>query len=204
MPVQLAPLVILKKVAVVAAIVLAIIAIGYGIKLYSVYQTIKSQVNVKSAYPPPKSKDGRYLYKVNLIGADPTTRMLKIEAFLDGRENYEKTSKIHGEPYSGTWTAVDGGKTKIASGPKTDVLVFYYDMDGAFRATSYTKIDLTIDIEFKFETFFKDFFPVMSFTFDVPGPYEEKLAHFKDSWIHADSVVTEEDLEGWGISLTGE
>lgn len=166
-------------------------------ELYEKHAEIEKQINVEVSFPRVGTTNGVYQYHVWLEGSEKTTMLHRVEVDLDRVPAYSKTNSVSiiGEgwkPYSSN--AKKGG---MKGTPEDDVYL-KFETDDFGYAKSWSLVELTAEVAFEFTPFWMDFYPSMSFSFEVPGPYYRRQESSVDKsikWTSTDDMAPEHEWE---------
>ena len=158
---------------------------------------IEKQINVDVSFPPVGTTGGVYQYHVWLEGSEETTMLHRVEVNLDRVPAYSKTVSVSTigkswKPYSSP--RIKGG---VKGMPDNDVYL-KFEMDDFGYAKSWTLVELTAEVNFKFTQFWIDFNPSVNFPFEVPGPYhrrQEGNVNKTIKWTSNDDMKPENEWE---------
>ena len=186
-----------KRIGLGGLIGILLITAAAFYEFYEKYAEIEKQINVEVSFPQVGTTDGVYQYHVWLEGAEETTILHRVEVNLDRVPAYSKTISVStiGEgwkPYSSK--GVKGG---MKGTPDEDVYL-KFETDGFGYAKSWTLVDLTAEVAFEFTQFWMDFYPSMSFSFEVPGPHHRRQEGSVDKtikWTSTDDMAPEHEWE---------
>ena len=161
---------------------------------------IEKQINVEVSFPPVGATDGVYQYHVWLEGSEETTMLHRVEVNLDRVAAYSKTVSVsivgkNWKPYSSS--RIKGG----VKGVPDDDVYLKFEMTDFGYAKSWTLVELTAEVEFKFTQFWMDFNPSVNFSFEVPGPYhrrQEGSVNKTIKWTSNDDMKPENEWETIG------
>ncbi len=134
---------------------------------------IENQINVEVSFPPVGTTDGVYQYHVWLEGSEKTTMLHRVEVNLERVPAFSDTVSVSTigngwKPYSSP--RIKGGVKGI---PEDDVYLKFETTDFGY-AKSWSLVELTATVEFKFTQYWIDFNPSVNFSFEVPGPYHRR------------------------------
>ena len=158
---------------------------------------IENQINVEVSFPPVGTTDGVYQYHVWLEGSEKTTMLHRVEVNLDRVPAFSDTVSVSTigkgwKPYSSP--RIKGGVKGI---PEDDVYLKFETTDFGY-AKSWSLVELTATVEFKFTQYWIDFNPSVNFSFEVPGPYhrrQEGLVNKTIKWKSKDDMAPENEWE---------
>jgi len=158
---------------------------------------IEKQINVEVSFPRVGTTDGVYQYHVWLEGAEKTTMIHRLEVDLDRVPAYAKTVSVSaiGEgwiPYS-----TRGAKGAMKGMPEDEVYL-KFETDGFGYAKSWSLVDLTAEVGFRFTIFSMDFDQTMNLSFEVPGPHHRRQEGSVDKsikWTSTDDMAPQREWQ---------
>ncbi len=189
----------LKLIGFGGLIVILLIAAVAFYQFNEKHSEIEKQINVEVSFPPVGTTGGVYQYHVWLEGSEETTMLHRVEVNLDRVPAYSKTVSVSTigkswKPYSSP--GIKGG----VKGMPDDDVYLKFETDDFGYAKSWSLVELTAEVEFKFTKFWIDFNPSVNFYFEVPGPYhrrQEGLVDKSIKWTSTDDMAPEGE---WKLS----